>query len=117
MATELFPTLSSSSTLIWILPAIGFHVLNVFLGVFMAFQKKTPTMIRIHGFLYYGVLICLVNFLIMNQIHGENTVWDFLVFAYFITLIPISKRWDILIHAFITLIGLTLLPILIILQM
>jgi len=117
MATELFPNLSSSSSLIWLVPAIGFHVVNIFLGVFMAFQKKTPAIIRIHSFLYYGVLISLVNFLIMNQIHGENTVWDYLVFAYFITLVPISKRWDILIHAFITLIGLTFLPVLIILQM
>ena len=117
MTPELFPTLASSPSLIWLMPAIGFYVLNIFLGVFMAFQKKTPAIIRIHSFLYYGVLICLVNFLIMNQIHGENTVWDYLVFAYFITLVPISKRWDTLIHAFITLIGLTFLPVLIILQM
>jgi len=117
MATELFPNLSSSSSLIWLVPAIGFHVVNIFLGVFMAFQKKTPTIIRAHGFLYFGVLICLINFLAMNQIHGENTIWDYLVFAYFITLVPFSKRWDPLIHAFITLVGLTLLPVLIILQM
>ena len=83
----------------------------------MAFQKKTPPIIRVHGFLYFGVLICLINFLAMNQIHGENTIWDYLVFAYFITLVPFSKRWDPLTHAFITLIGLTLLPVLIILQM
>ena len=117
MATELFPTLSSSSSLIWLVPAIGFHVVNIFLGVFMAFQKKTTTIIRVHGFLYYGVLICLINFLIMNQIHGENTIWNYLVFAYFITVVPISKRWDVLIHAFISLIGLTFLPVLIVLQM
>ena len=74
-------------------------------------------MVRIHGFLYYGVLISLINFLIMNQIHHENTIWDYLVFAYFITVVPISKKWDVLIHAFISLIGLTLLPVLIVLQM
>ena len=117
MATELFPTLSPSSSLVWLVPAIGFHVTNIFLGVFMAFQKKTPVIIRMHGLLYYGVIICLITFLIMNQIDGENTIWDYLVFAYFITVVPISKKWDALIHAFITLIGLTLLPVLIILQM
>jgi len=83
----------------------------------MAFQKKTPTIIRAHGFLYFGVLFCLISFLVMNQIHGENTTWDYLVFAYFITLVPFSKRWDPFIHALITLVGLTLLPVLIVLQM
>ena len=117
MATELFPTLSPSSPLSWLVPAIGFHVTNIFLGVFMAFQKKTPLIIRMHGLLYYGVIICLITFLIMNQIDSENTIWDYLVFGYFITIVPISKKWDVLIHAFITLIGLTLLPVLIILQM
>ena len=117
MATELFPNLSSSSSLIWLVPAIGFHIVNIFLGVFMAFQKKTATIIKIHGFLYYGVLVCLTSFLIMNQVHGENMVWDYLVFGYFITVVPISKRWDVLIHAFFSLVGLTLLPVLIVLQM
>jgi hypothetical protein len=117
MATGLFPTLSPSSSLIWLVPAIGFHVTNTFLGVFMAFQKKTPVILRIHGLLYYGVIICLATFLIMNQIDSVNTIWDYLVFAYFITVVPISKKWDALIHAFITLIGLTLLPVLIILHM
>ena len=117
MATELFPNLSSSPSLIWLVPAIGFHVINIFLGAFMAFHKKTTLIIRAHGYLYFGVLSCLIIFLVMNQIHGGNTIWDYLVFAYFITLVPFSKRWDPLIHAFITLVGLTLLPVLIILQM
>ena len=117
MATELFPQLSDSPSLIWLLPAIGFHVVNIFTGVFMAFQKKTPALIKAHNLLYYGVLISLVNFLIMNQVHGENTIWDYLVFAYFITVVPISTRWDVMIHAFVSLIGLTLLPLLIVLQM
>ena len=117
MATELFPQLSDSPSLIWLLPAIGFHVVNIFMGVFMAFQKKTPAIVRVHSFLYYGVLLSLVNFLIMNQVHGENTIWDYLVFVYFITVVPISKRWDVMIHAFVSLIGLTLLPLLIVLQM
>ncbi|SVB49582.1 uncharacterized protein METZ01_LOCUS202436 [marine metagenome] len=117
MGTELFPNISSSPSLIWLVPAIGLHVINIFLGVFMAFQNKTFITIRAHGFLYYGVLICLAIFLVMNQTHGENTLWDYLVVAYFIIVIPISKRWDILIHVFITLTGLTFLPLLIVLQM
>jgi len=50
MATELFPNLSSSSSLIWLVPAIGFHVVNIFLGVFMAFQKKIQPLLGYMGF-------------------------------------------------------------------
>ena len=117
MDPGLFPKISSSPSLIWLLPAIGFHVVNLFVGMFMAFQKKTPLLLKVHGFLYYGLLACLFSFLIMNQVHGENTVWDYLVLGYFIIVLPVSKRWDVLIHAFFALVGLTLLPLLIVLQM
>ncbi|KMP11025.1 hypothetical protein UZ36_05785 [Candidatus Nitromaritima sp. SCGC AAA799-C22] len=117
MQPALFPQISSSPSLIWLLPAIGFHILNLAVGAFMAFRKKSPGVLKIHRFLFYGILICLFNFLVINQVHGENTVWDYLVFLYFIIVIPTSKRWDDLIHAFIALIGLVLLPLLIVLQM
>jgi hypothetical protein len=39
-----------------------------------------------------------------------------LIGLYFITLIPYSKRWDILVHALVAVVGLTLLPLLIVLR-
>jgi len=52
----------------------------------------------------------------MNQTHDENSPLDYLICLYFITIVPYSKRWDVLIHAFIGAIGLTLLPLLIVLR-
>ena len=116
MEPGLFPKIASSPALIWLLPAIGFYITNLFVGIFMAFQKKTPTILRIHSFLHYGIVTCLFFFLLLNQTHGENTLWDYLVFLYLIIVPRISKSWDVLIHSFLSLIGFTLIPLLIILQ-
>ena len=96
---------------------MGFHMFNLALGAYMGFFKKSASVAKMHRWLYYAVMFCLVYFLIMNQTHGENTIWDYLVGVYFITAIPMSKRWDIMAHALLSLVGLTLLPLLIILQM
>jgi hypothetical protein len=53
----------------------------------------------------------------MNGVHSENTIWEYLIGLYFITLVPLSRKWDVLIHALIAIVGLTLLPVLILLQM
>jgi len=83
----------------------------------MAFQRKGPVLLRAHRFLYFAILFSLAFYLILNQVHLGNSVWDYLVFLYFITVIPISKRWDVLAHAFFALVGLTFLPALILLQL
>ena len=82
----------------------------------MAFRKTGQAPLRMHKLLYYSILICLGLFLILNQIHSTNSVWEYAVCLYFITIIPLSKGWDVLLHAFVSLVGLTLLPLLIILQ-
>ncbi len=53
----------------------------------------------------------------MNGVHSENTIWEYLIGLYFITLVPLSRKWDMLIHGLIAIVGLTLLPLLILLQM
>lgn len=117
MFAEAFPQVSASPSLIWVVSAICFQIINVLLGAFMAFQLKGPGLIRAHRFLYFAIIFCLSMFLIMNQVHLGNSIWDYLVFVYFITVIPLSKKWDVLAHAFIALMGLTFLPILILLQL
>ena len=53
----------------------------------------------------------------MNQTHNENTLIDYAVVLYIVTLVPFSKRWDVLVHALVAIIGLILMPLLIVLQM
>ena len=52
----------------------------------------------------------------MNQIHHENIWVDYVVVIYIVAFVPFSKRWDILTHAIIAAVGLTLLPLLIVIQ-
>jgi len=117
MFADVFPQVSESPSLIWVVAAIGFHILNVFLGLYMAFFKKAVKMVRAHLWLYVAVLVCLILYLVMNGVHSENTIWEYLIALYFITLIPLSKKWDVMVHALISVVGLTLLPMLILLQM
>ncbi len=117
MFADVFPQVSESPSLIWVVAAIIFNIVNVFLGLFMAFFKKEPRLIRTHLCLYITIVICLVLFLVMNGVHSENTIWEYLIGLYFITLVPLSIKWDVLAHALVAIIGLVLLPLLILLQM
>lgn len=116
MGSTLVPKIVSSPSLVWIVAAMGFYLINIFLGLFIAFQKKTPQNLKIHKYLFYSIAFCLMYYLIMNQTHHENTWLDYIVCLYFITIVPLSKRWDVLLHALVAVIGLILLPLLIVMQ-
>jgi hypothetical protein len=113
---EIFSKILSSPSLVWVVAAMGFYLINIFLGMFIAFQKNTVENRKIHKYLFYSIAFCLVYFLIMNQTHHENTLIDYAVVLYMVALVPFSKRWDVLVHALIAIIGLILLPLLIVLQ-
>ena len=116
MDSMLIPKITSSPSLIWVAAAIGFYILNIFLGLFMAFRTKTAQSLRIHRLLFYTIAFCLGYYLIMNQTHDDNNLLDYLVCTYCITIVPFSKRWDVLVHALIGAMGLILLPLLIVLK-
>jgi hypothetical protein len=109
--------ITSSPALPWVFAAIGFHILNIFLGAYMAFLKRTKPLIRTHLAGYIAVVLCFLGFLVYQRIHSGLTIWEILIFLYFITVIPLSKRWDVLLHAFLSIVGLTLLPVLVLLQL
>ena len=106
----------SSPSLVWILAAIGFYLINIFMGLFIGFQEKTVQNLKIHKYFFYSIAFCLIYFLIMNQIHHENMWVDYAVVFYVLAFVPFSKRWDILVHAIIAAVGFTLLPLLIVIQ-
>jgi hypothetical protein len=113
---EIFSKIMSSPSLVWVLAAMGFYLINILLGMFIAFRKNTAENRKIHKWLFYSIAFCLVYFLIMNQTHHENTLIDYAVVLYMVALVPFSKRFDVLVHALVALIGLILLPLLIVLQ-
>ena len=116
MEPMLIPKITSSPSLVWIVSAIGFYIINIFLGLFMAFRKRTTQSLKIHRLLFYTIVFCLGYYLLMNQTHDENTLLDYLICLYFITIVPYSKRWDVMIQAFVGAVGLSLLPLLIVLR-
>jgi hypothetical protein len=116
MESTLIPKITSSPSLIWVVAAIGFYILNIFLGLFLAFRKKTAQSLKIHRLMFYTIAFCLGYYLLMNQTHDDNTLLDYLVCLYCIILVPFSKRWDMLVHALTGAMGLVLLPLLIILR-
>ncbi|HIJ50364.1 MAG TPA: hypothetical protein HPP54_04795 [Nitrospinae bacterium] len=113
---DFFTKILASPSLVWVLTAMGFYLVNIFLGLFIAFQKNTVDTRKIHKYLFYSITFCLVYFLIMNQTHHENTLIDYAVVLYMVALVPFSKRWDVLAHALVAVIGLILMPLLIVLQ-
>ncbi len=113
---EIFSNIMASPSLVWVITAMGFYLVNIFVGLFVAFQKNTVDTRKIHKWLFYSIAFCLVYFLIMNQTHHENTVIDYAVVLYMVALVPFSKRFDVLVHALVAIIGLIFLPLLIVLQ-
>jgi hypothetical protein len=109
--------ITSSPSLPWVFAAIGFHIVNIFLGAYLGFFKRTKSLLRTHLGGYIAVVVCFLGFLIIQRLHSGLTLWEALIFLYFIIIIPLSKRWDVLLHAFLSIVGLTLLPVLVLLQL
>ena len=113
----LITKITSSPSLPWVFTAIGFHIVNIFLGAYIGFFKRTKPLLRTHLAGYVAVVACFLGFLILQRLHSGITVWEILIFLYFIIVIPLSKRWDVLLHAFLSIVGLTLLPVLVLLHL
>ncbi len=111
-----FPKILSSLSLVWILVAMGFYLINIFLGLYIGFQNKKAQTSKTHKYLFYIIAFCMIYFLVKNQMHYENTWLDYAVVVYILGLVPFSKRFDVLIHALIATVGLTLLLLLIVIK-
>ena len=116
MFAEAFPNIANSPSLVWVIAAICMHILNTFLGLAMVFHKTTPSRVRLHLVFYCSILLCLSLYLILNGVHGDNTIFDYGIGLYFITILPLSVKWDVMVHGLVAVMGMILLPVLILLQ-
>jgi predicted branched-subunit amino acid permease len=116
MESTLITKITSSPSLVWVVCAIGFYIVNIFLGLFMAFRKRTAQSLKIHRLFSYAIAFSLVYYLIMNQTHDDNTLLDYLICLYCIIIVPFSKRWDTMLHLLVGAMGLILLPLLIVIR-
>ena len=100
----------------WIVWAIGLHITNTALGIYMALMGRRKWAKTVHQGLFLSVLVCIFSFIISYDFEGRVEFMDFVVAIYFAVAIPLSKQQHPMIHAFAATVGLTLLPLLILLK-
>ena len=116
MLSEIISKIDTSSPIMWAVWAIGLHITNTALGIYMALAGRREWARTVHRALFLSVIACLIAFIIFHYFKGRVGIMDYAVAIYFIFAIPASKRQPPMIHAFVASVGLTLLPLLILLK-
>jgi lysylphosphatidylglycerol synthetase-like protein (DUF2156 family) len=116
MLSEIISRIDTSSPIMWAVWAIGLHITNTALGIYMALLGRREWAKTVHRTLFLSIVVCLLGFIISYYFKGRVGIMDYLVTIYFIVAIPASKRQPPMIHAFVATVGLTLLPMLILLK-
>ncbi len=116
MLSEIISRIDTSSPIMWAVWAIGLHLTNTALGIYMTLMGRREWAKKVHRGLFLSVLVCIIGFIISYYFKGRVGIIDYAVAIYFIFAIPASKRQPPMIHAFVATVGLTLLPLLILLK-
>lgn len=116
MLSEIISKIDTSSPIMWAVWAIGLHISNTALGIFMALMGRRKWAKTVHRALFLSVIACLLAFIVFYYFERRVGIIDYVVAIYFIFAIPASKRQPPIIHAFVATVGLTLLPLLILLK-
>ncbi len=116
MLSEIFSRIDNSSPIMWAIWAIGFHIINTALGIYMTLTGRRKWAKTAHRALFVSIIVCLLAFIVFYYFEHRVGIMDYAVIIYFIAAIPASKRQPPMIHAFVATVGLTLLPLLILLK-
>ena len=102
---EIFSHPSFLSILVTILIVIA----NIMIGVSMLPRDIRKKRYKLHRAVYGAVLVSLSVFLIVTHRLLGNSVFNYFVLVYFLTIIPLSRKWNVTAHAIISSVGLVLL--------
>lgn len=92
--------------------AILTTIANVIIGVSILPEDKRRKRYKLHRYVFFFVLICYLYFLGWNHYtHGKNSLLNYIVFIYFSSIIPISRKANITAHAIVSSVGLVLLTL------
>ena len=94
---------------ITILITILIVITNIMIGVSMLPSDTRRKRYPMHRGVYVAVLASFGFFLWVTHRTLENSVFNYLVFMYFLTVIPLSRRLNVTLHAVLASIGLVLL--------
>ncbi len=90
---------------------------NVMVGVSMLPEDIRRKRYKLHLYVFFIVLVCILCFLIWKHfVDEENLLFNYFVFLYFAVVIPLSRRASVTAHAIIASIGLVLLTVVAFLQ-
>jgi heme A synthase len=92
-----------------ILVAILIVITNIMIGVSMLPHDIRKKRYKLHRYVHWAVLVSLGVFLIVTHRLLGNTLFNYFVMIYFMTIIPLSRKWNVTVHAIISSIGLVLL--------
>lgn len=115
MISYFYHQIDAAPVLILIVSAIALHILNSGLGITLAFRPRRLVR-KLHKLVYFGLIVLLMAFFVKNFLKGVTEFMEYVILAYYIILIPVSKTWDVRVHALVATVGLTLLPLIILLH-
>ena len=103
--SEIFSHPSFLTILLTILIVIG----NIMVGVSMLPDDVRRRRYPMHRFIYLLCILSFATFLWVTHRYLENSLLNYIVFGYFLTVIPMSRRLNVTLHAVLSSIGLVLL--------
>jgi hypothetical protein len=107
-ATSLADIFSHPSFLA-ILATILIVIANIMIGVSMLPKDIRQKRYKLHRNVYGATLISMGVFLVVTHRLLGNSIFNYFVLVYFLTVIPISRKWNVTAHAIISSVGLVLL--------
>lgn len=96
---------------ITILATILIVITNIMVGVSMLPSDVRGKRYPMHRYVYLAVLVSFGSFLWVTDRMLENSGFNYLVFLYFITVVPLSRRLNVTLHAVLASVGLVLLVV------
>lgn len=82
---------------------------NIVIGVSMLPGDRRKRWYRLHRYVYIASIAALGLFLYINGQLLGNDLFTYIVAAYFLILVPLSRRMNVTLHAIIASVGLVLL--------
>ena len=92
-----------------ILATILIVIANIMIGVSMLPKDARKKRYTLHRVLFGATLVSLGAFLFITHRLMGNSPFNYVVLIYFLTAIPLSRKWNVTLHAILSSIGLVLL--------
>ena len=109
MQTGTLGGLFLDSRFIFIFLTIILTIANILVGVSMLPKDIRKKRFKIHRFTFYIILICYGIFLWISYSSSVMSWLQYFILAYFLFVIPITRRINITLHAVLASVGLVLL--------